>query len=291
MKTFTAIVLVAIVAVAIAKPLTRALTNRDNCGTQKVSNLRIVNGMNAYYGQFPWQISLQFKITSNRKMHVCGGSIIDDQWILTASHCFLNSKDPAKYVVRIGTFNQTAGSAEPEAVEHDLDKIIQHEGFKLILKIRNDIALIKLSKPINFDNEYVNTVCMPTDSKFNNVDGSELVVSGWGDTLPGSQTNVPDLLQWTKLTAVNDDVCAKEIGNLAGGLDAEQMVCAEKDDTSPCQGDSGGPLVINEAEKSRQVQIGVVSFGDANCDNAIPTVFTRVTNYLDWIEENMKANM
>merc|ERR1712137_683690 len=203
MKTFTAIVLVAIVAVAIAKPLTRALTNRDNCGTQKVSNLRIVNGMNAYYGQFPWQISLQFKITSNRKMHVCGGSIIDDQWILTASHCFLNSKDPAKYVVRIGTFNQTAGSAEPEAVEHDLDKIIQHEGFKLILKIRNDIALIKLSKPINFDNEYVNTVCMPTDSKFNNVDGSELVVSGWGDTLPGSQTNVPDLLQWTKLTPLH----------------------------------------------------------------------------------------
>ncbi|KAJ8972757.1 hypothetical protein NQ314_000049 [Rhamnusium bicolor] len=47
-----------------------------------------------------------------------------------------------------------------------------------------------------------------------------------------------------------------------------------------CTGDSGGPLLVNG------VQVGIVSFGFQVCTLGLPTIYTRVSEFSDWIEEN-----
>lgn len=259
--------------------------NADKCGTAKVPLGRIVGGETAQKGQYPWMASLRFK-QLGKEMHTCGSSIIDDQWILIAAHCFLNSDNPTKYTVRIGTFNQSAGSSEPEAKVVKVAKIIKHPDTQLGLKIRNDIALMKLAEKVDFSSLYINRVCLPEGNL--KVDGEILTVAGWGDTVTGDGKHIPDLLKHTDLEAKTDDYCKKQWGSRM--WDGSQMLCAEAPNTSPCVGDSGGPLFMTDDADGHQTQVGVVSFGEKTCSGPRPPVFTRVSNYMDWIKKTVSSN-
>lgn len=49
---------------------------------------RIVNGTNAKFGEWPWQVSVRrtsfFGLSST---HRCGGALLNELWIATAGHC------------------------------------------------------------------------------------------------------------------------------------------------------------------------------------------------------------
>ncbi|KAL3064030.1 hypothetical protein OYC64_000349 [Pagothenia borchgrevinki] len=69
------------------------------------------------------------------------------------------------------------------------------------------------------------------------------------------------------------------------------MVCAGGDGVvSGCNGDSGGPLNCRRTDGAWEVQ-GIVSFGSGLSCNfpKKPTVFTRVSSYIDWISSKMVA--
>lgn len=56
---------------------------------------------------------------------------------------------------------------------------------------------------------------------------------------------------------------------------------------STCNGDSGGPLVHKDGNNT--TLIGITSFGyiyGCGCEVGWPGIFTRITSYLDWIEEH-----
>ena len=56
-----------------------------------------------------------------------------------------------------------------------------------------------------------------------------------------------------------------------------------------CSGDSGGPLVVRQGGSEEPwFQIGVVSFGPKQCGSGLPGVYTKITEYLSWIEENLE---
>lgn len=129
---------------------------------------RIVNGTDAEKGQFPYQVSLRFRLND---AHFCGGSILTDRFILTAAHCNQGfTASPMLVYAILGAYRRTKGG-----IEYALDKITPHQEWDGA-KIKNDISLLRTAKKITF-NEYIQPIALPTQETPSD---TEVVLSGWG---------------------------------------------------------------------------------------------------------------
>uniref|UniRef100_A0A8C2WZN6 pancreatic elastase II n=1 Tax=Cyclopterus lumpus TaxID=8103 RepID=A0A8C2WZN6_CYCLU len=223
---------------------------------------RVVAGQDVRPHSWPWQISLQSD-SSGRWRHVCGGTLISSDWVLTAAHCI---NDRYNYRVELGKHSlktSEQGSIARRALRH----------------LTNDIALIKLSSPVTFS-DAITAACVP-DRGVVLPHGSPCYVTGWGRL---STSGPPaDILQQALLPVVGHDACSQP--DWWSVLATDKMVCAGGDAvTAGCNGDSGGPLNCQNPDGSWDVH-GVVSFGSGQGCNVLqkPTVFTQVSSYIDWI--------
>ncbi|XP_053853355.1 chymotrypsin-C-like isoform X2 [Vidua macroura] len=241
---------------------------------------RVVGGEDAVAHSWPWQISLQYR-HSGSWSHFCGGTLIAPQWVLTAAHCISSSMT---YRVALGR-QDVSEADEPGSVAMAVEKIIVHEDWDSYYLI-NDIALVKLAEEVQ-ETDTIRAACLPAADKTlpNNY---PCYVTGWGSM----RTNGPlaDILQQALLPVVDYETCSS--WDWWGDLVSETMVCAGGDGVvSGCNGDSGGPLNCQRDDGSWEVE-GIVSFGSSQGCNVKrkPTVFTRVSAYIDWINEKMSAN-
>merc|ERR1712121_531667 len=120
---------------------------------------RIINGMGAGHGEFPWQISLRF----GRYGHICGGTLIGNQWVLCAAHCFGQTKNPRSYTVRVGEWYLKRGDGTE--IDHAVSEVHVHERYNMGKQFNNDIALMKLAKPVDFAGPYAGPACLPAEGK------------------------------------------------------------------------------------------------------------------------------
>ncbi|XP_023129652.3 chymotrypsin-like elastase family member 2A [Amphiprion ocellaris] len=238
---------------------------------------RVVGGADARPHSWPWQISLQYNNRGEWK-HDCGGTLISNQWVLTAAHCISSGRE---YRVVLG--KQNLRETENGEVFMGTADIIVHEKWDALL-FRNDIALIKLQSPVVFS-DTVMTACLPTNGAIlpNN---EACYVTGWGHTYTGGL--VADILQQALLPVVDFATCSQY--NWWGSMVTESMVCAGGDGVvAGCNGDSGGPLNCQNDSGAWEVH-GIVSFGFFSCNfPRKPTIFTRVSAYSDWISATMVA--
>lgn len=158
--------------------------------------------------------------------------------------------------------------------------IIVHEKWDAAT-ISNDISIITLPAPIRFNN-YVKTIRLPKKSNtYSTYEGQEAFASGWGK-ITDSATSVTDFLRYIEAPIMGNSACNRYfLGNVKSN-----NICIRTKEThkSTCNGDSGGPLAVVDEEGP--VQVGLTSFGIAlGCEVGFPGVFTRVTSFLDWIDE------
>nr|XP_040048704.1 chymotrypsin-like elastase family member 2A isoform X2 [Gasterosteus aculeatus aculeatus] len=240
---------------------------------------RVVAGEDARPHSWPWQISLQSD-SSGRWRHVCGGTLISADWVLTAAHC-IDVRD--NYRVELG--KHSLKTSEEGSTARMAHTIIPHENYNILLS-RNDIALIKLSSPVTFSDTLM-SACVP-DRGVVLPHGAPCYVTGWGRL---STSGPPaDFLQQALLPVVGRDTCSQP--DWWSVLATDKMVCAGGDGVAAgCNGDSGGPLNCQNPDGSWDVH-GVVSFGSGEgCDVLQkPTVFTQVSSYVDWIHTAMTNN-
>ncbi|GJQ70815.1 hypothetical protein Trydic_g742 [Trypoxylus dichotomus] len=224
----------------------------------QIGDHRIVGGIDAEDGAFPYQISLRW-----HGRHICGGSILNERYILTAAHC-IHRQIPENLTVVTGSNNLNEGGDT-----YKVEKIIEHKGY-LPQTITNDIALIKLQEDVKYGDK-VKPINLPEKDTGCDV---ELTLSGWGTTtFPGE---IPNKLQTIKLISVSNVKCTLDH---PGGILPTNICTLNKKGEGACHGDSGGPLVYED------YQVGVVSWG-IPCAKGKADVFTRVYSYLKWIEEN-----
>ncbi|XP_064137396.1 chymotrypsin-like elastase family member 2A [Loxodonta africana] len=235
---------------------------------------RVVGGEDAVPNSWPWQVSLQYS-SSGQWRHTCGGSLVAKNWVLTAAHCISSSRT---YRVALG--KHSLSSVESGSVNVSVSKSVVHEKWNSSqLSKGNDIALLKLANSVSLSDK-IQLARLPTAGSIlpNNY---ACYVTGWGRL----QTNgaASDILQQGRLLVVDYATCSSS--SWWGSTVKTNMVCAGGDGVvSSCNGDSGGPLNCPASNSEWEVH-GVVSFGSSLGCNYYhkPSVFTRVSNYIDWI--------
>ncbi|XP_015116460.1 chymotrypsin-1, partial [Diachasma alloeum] len=223
---------------------------------------RVVGGSEAPDYKYPYLVSLRRRYSSGQPdFHFCGGAILNKHWILTAAHCVEPDLERA-YVVTGTNYLTDAGESYKAwfAVTHPEYQNFHHD----------DIALVRIKGTIEF-NEHVQPVGLPSGS--NERVGSSAAFAGWGYTTTAGPSS-PNALQEISLTIISNDLCNSIHGEITEG----HLCTFNKENEGMCFGDSGGPLVADG------VQVGIASFVTP-CAVGYPDVFTRVSNYVDWIEE------
>ncbi|KAJ8402582.1 hypothetical protein AAFF_G00366650 [Aldrovandia affinis] len=243
------------------------------CGKPPLNN-RIVGGQDAPEGNWPWQASLH-----RRGRHVCGGSLINSQWIVTAAHCVIDTQ-PSDWLVYVG--RQTQGGSNPNEEFRTVDQIIIHPSYSPVTS-DNDIALQHLSSSVGF-NDFILPICLAGDSSSLNA-GTNTWVTGFGRLAEGG--SLANILQEVEVPVVGRRQC-----NCFYGLNSitDNMICAGllEGGRDSCQGDSGGPMVHKPI--STWILYGVVSFGIGCARPELPGVYTRVSRYQAWITSQVNGD-
>ena len=240
---------------------------------------RIVNGSNADITQVPWQVPIMIRNTSQQ---FCGGTLIDTQWVLTAAHCMFYDNAQTQPIpasalkIAYGVSNRSQFATtnnvnvSQKYVYENYDNNTNF-GDLALLHLANAVPLSSSAQLATLPAQSGNVPTWPTN-------GTSATVSGWGDLSYGG--SAPAQLQ-VATVVVKDNVCP----TVYGWFNVSAMVCANggtsQATTDTCQGDSGGPFVIQSG--GQNIVAGVTSTGYQCAVWADPGVYTRVSDFADWI--------
>nr|XP_040036681.1 coagulation factor IXb isoform X2 [Gasterosteus aculeatus aculeatus] len=254
-------------------PTLPTITAQDN------TDQRIVGGNDAIPGEIPWQVALMSRSdTLQREGVFCGGSLISELWVITAAHCLVPTNPNLEdFFVRVGEHD--VSQAEGSEQDHEVaEKHMHHLYDTAKSAYDNDIALLKLAKPVVLSNRR-RPICLGLKDFTENLsrESSTSLVSGWGNLrTTGSQ---PNKLQKLEVPYVDRTVCKQSSEKpITSG-----MFCAgfENEVKDSCKGDSGGPHATNY--KGTWFLTGIVSWGEECAKAGKYGVYTRVARFIAWI--------
>ncbi len=245
----------------------------------------IVGGEEAVPGDWPFQVALIRNGGDPFADQYCGGSLVAPEWVLTAAHC-VNGRSPEMIDVGAGLHNLAV--PDPNWQRRDVAEIRMHPAYNPSTD-DSDIALLKLTVPVTFRAGQgailpIGAVA-PVASSAGDLVGVMSTVIGWGDTLvqpaPGGGHLFPDTLRQVDVPIIANSTCNAAYSNeITPNMLCAGYVSGGKDS---CQGDSGGPLLAKDPATQIWRQVGVVSWGSGCALAAFPGVYTRVSEFTDWI--------
>ncbi|XP_014444998.1 hepatocyte growth factor activator isoform X2 [Tupaia chinensis] len=260
-----------------------APTGRQTCGKRHKKRTflrpRIIGGSSSLPGSHPWLAAIY---TGDS---FCTGSLIHTCWVVSAAHCFSNSPRRENVLVVLGQhfFNRTTDVTQTFGIE----KYIPYPLYSVFNPSDHDLVLIRLKKKGDrcaVRSQFVQPICLPESGSTFPV-GHKCQIAGWGHTdenVSGYSSSLREAL----VPLVADHKCSSP--EVYGSDISPNMLCAGYFDckSDACQGDSGGPLAC---EKNGVAYLyGIISWGDGCGRLNKPGVYTRVANYVDWINDRIR---
>jgi chymotrypsin len=238
----------------------------------------IVGGGEALKYAYPWMVAL---LIDNK--HFCGGSLINKRYVLTAAHC---TDRASQITMLLGTHNLKANKDIEDGrkvINITRESIFQHPEYNGNT-ITYDISLLRLPEDVTFTDR-IRPVCLPNRNHIPRFyEDVPTKVSGWGKPADNS-AGVSPVLKEADVKVMPNNQCRVAFRGIVTG----NLICiSTTPKASPCKGDSGGPLMVKQMSKSGEeyyMQLGIVSFGSLTCERAFPVGFTRVSAFLDYINE------
>uniref|UniRef100_A0A8C5PZ33 Peptidase S1 domain-containing protein n=1 Tax=Leptobrachium leishanense TaxID=445787 RepID=A0A8C5PZ33_9ANUR len=154
-----------------------AAESSSSCGVPVVSS-RIVGGTDAVIGEWPWQVAVTYN-----DYFICGGSLINTQWVLSAAHCFDFDPTPSKYLIYMGLYQLNANFQNTR--RSSVEKIIINSQYSSAAG-KGDIALVKMTNPVIYT-DYILPICLPT-MYVTFPTGMDCWVTGWGRVNAGGES-------------------------------------------------------------------------------------------------------
>ncbi|CAH0553086.1 unnamed protein product [Brassicogethes aeneus] len=228
--------------------------------------LGIVGGNPVNIEDYPYQVSMLF-----RGRHACGGSILNENFILTAAHCTFDGSI-RDITIRVGSSIINSGGKI-----YNVAKINYHEKFN-IDTYDFDVSVLKLTEPIAFEEGVQPISLIAKDTEIQ--DGQSAVATGWGRI--STTGPLASQLQQVDVPTISTETCQGYYGKGIGGV-TKRMFCAGDDGKDTCMGDSGGPLVIDG------VLAGITSWGDICGQVSTPGVYTKISIFRNYIDEIMNT--
>jgi len=262
------------------------------CGLAKNSTNRIVGGTTALPNEFPWIAGMKIVVDNMESVgHGCGGTLINDQWVLTAAHCIFKDNDMTQLydpkelswvLGEVDTMMPDEKTKIPTIMVKTEKIIASPEWDKWTTK--GDIALVKLAKKV--DLKTYTPACLAKSG--DNFDGKKAWVYGWGQL--GWDKDAPAKLQKLEVTVTSREkvkAWAQKVDNMwQWTLEPGMLPVHTGAGKDACRGDSGGPLTTDV--NGQHVLIGDVSNGLA-CKGPY-SIFGEVSYYRNWIDQTVAAN-
>ncbi|XP_060646974.1 melanization protease 1 [Drosophila nasuta] len=280
--------------------LSGLLPQVPNCG-DNFGN-RIVGGVNTGKKEFPWLALIEYTKPGNVIGHHCGGSLINNRYVLTAAHCV--SAVPANWRltgVRLGEWDTTMdpdctkersgrSDCNDPYVDVPVSEAIPHPQYPGNARDQmNDIALLRLQNQVALT-DFISPVCLPTRPEQRNTIflGRKMVVAGWGRTETNATSNIK---LKAEIEPVTSEACNNRYSSQRRSISSSQICAGGVEGVDSCRGDSGGPLVMEEITDGygNYFLTGVVSYGPTPCGLAgWPGVYTLVSAYIEWIDSTIR---
>jgi len=248
------------------------LVNAESASAVPTQAPRIIGGSAGSIDASPWQVFIVMRGTSQ-----CSGSLVSPTIVVTAAHCLVGYT--ANDVRVWAGISKT--SERSWAQELPVAATIAHPSFD-VRTFSNDIGVITLAKPVDITGK-VYPIALPFGQSLSTwpANGTAGTITGWGVTAPGNAATSDQLMRAdVTVLAGPGEPC----GQYGPDLDPTQDVCAGSPvgAVDACQGDSGGPLVIRE---SVPVLAGLVSSGNECAKAGYPGLYTRITSFLPWLQQ------
>ncbi|XP_010865163.2 serine protease 33 isoform X1 [Esox lucius] len=252
---------------------------QEECGQPPMED-RIVGGVDAKQGAWPWQVDIQ----TTKDGHVCGGSIINSEWVLSAAHCFPNPYDLSGYTLYLGRLKLNGWN--PNELSRQVTRVVIPSSYT-DPKSGQDMALLQLDSPVPWS-KHIHPICLP-DAGTDFSGDISCFVTGWGNIRDGVSLSGVGTLQQVQVPIISTSSCQAMYSQSSETVDIlYDMICAgyQEGGKDSCQGDSGGPLVC-KMQNGTWVQAGVVSFGLGCAAANQPGIYAKVSTFSSFLRNNI----